>query len=180
MLIEADALRGILRSAGVELTPIEDERHAGKTPELALAEILSAYVQGLLPDGVPAYTMSELQARTVITLLAPGWSAHTVKLTAYEHCSPFAIYAPMFMSPKGQAEIAATRKALKSIEYVLWSLTGLIPAVDAKEFIQFGIDPDTKVMVPMFNPQRAILYQHRLTLEWENIPLRDEAPAKLS
>lgn len=180
MLIEEEGLRNVLATAGVELVPVEAERQGDKTPELALAELLSAYVQGLLPEGVPAYTMSELQARTIITLLAPGWAAHVVKITAYEHCAPLPMYAHIFATPKAHAEIAATRKALGQIEFVLYALTGLMPAVDPKEFIQFRIDPATRQMAPMYNPAAAIAYQYQLALEWENIPLRDNAPPTLN
>lgn len=170
-MIEPEGLRGLLLSTGLELVPVENERQRGQKPEARLAGALSVYIQGLLPSGkLPAYTLSALQARAVVELLAPGWSMHTVKLMALDYVSK---RQPLLV--RDMRQLADTKKALQQIEFVLYALTALQPAPDVNVFMSTREDG-----VPVYNPDAAMSYQVTLTEAWHNMPLRDEPPATLS
>lgn len=173
MLIEPEGLRGLLLSAGLELERIENVKGSqGKTPVQAFAEVLTAYVQGLLPEGVPAYTLSALQARAVITQLAPAWAAHTVKFMALDFTMTAAPQTRLLVNIRAKKD---TEDALKQIEYVLYALTALQPAPDVNVFMR--LEPNG---APIYDPDAANAYMRTLAQAWETMPLRDEAPAKLS
>ena len=140
-----------------------------------LTERLNVLLDAKPPSGAPPLTLAKLQARAVITLLSPLWAMHSIKIAAYEKCVTHRAYAGTFLTPTAQSEIRDAREALKQINYVFHALVEFTPLVQVEEFVTFGADPATGVLMPLYNHPQAMKYAHELAAQWEEIPLIGDA-----
>ena len=143
----------------------------GLDPLDVFAGALNECVKLTLPDGAPSYALSQGQAEIIRDMFAPNWAMQSIKIAAFEALAHLPMYAPLFGTEKAYREVQSAREAVMQMNAVLSSFTDQQPAIDIKHFIQFAVDPATRIAAPLYNHLMALQYAEAIVRRWREIPM---------